>query len=160
MEALRQYILSITLASILCGLVLSVAPKGRFQGILQLICGVFLALLVIEPLTNLDREKILSRFTGDWETEGESAAAFGEEFARESMSDYIKRETEAYILDKATGFGVDLEVEVTLGKEDLSLPESAVICGDLSETLRKELETIIVENLGIAKENLEWVGRK
>ena len=152
--------MSITVAAILCGLILSVVPKGQLRGIIKLICGVFLALLIIKPITNLDLDKLLSRFPGEWETEGESAAAFGEEIARDSMSDYIKRETEAYILDKATGFGFDLEVEVSVAKEELPLPEKAVIYGDLPETVRRELERIIVENLGVAKENLEWIGQR
>lgn len=159
MEALEQYILSITVSAILCGLVMSLTPKGQFREILKLICGVFLALLVIEPLTDLDPDKIFSGFTGNWEMEGEAAAAFGEEIARDSMSDYIKRETEAYILNKANGLGFDPDVEVTVSKEDLPLPESVVIRSAVPETVQKELESIILENLGIAKENLQWIGQ-
>ena len=158
MEALRQYILSITVAAILCGLVLSFSPKGRFQGILKLICGVFLALLVIEPITRLDPEQILSRFSGNWDAEGEAAVAFGEEIAMDDMSSYIKRESEAYILDKVREFGFDADVEVYVGKEDLPVPERVSIRGNVPETVRRELEKLIRENLGIAKENLQWIG--
>ena len=158
MEALRQYILSVSVAAILCGLVLSVAPKGQFQVILRLICGVFLALLVIEPITRLDPQQIFSRFAGNWETEGEAAAAFGEEIARDSMSAYIKREAEAYILDKARELGFDVDVEVSVGKGDLAIPEQVTIRGNVPEMVRRELEGLIRENLGIAKENLKWIG--
>ena len=158
MEALQQYILSVSVAAILCGLVLSVAPKGQFQVILRLTCGVFLALLVIEPIMRLDPQQIFSRFAGNWETEGEAAAAFGEEIARDSMSAYIKREAEAYILDKARELGFDVDAEVYVGKEDLPVPEQVTLRGNLPETVRWELERLIRENLGIAKENLKWIG--
>lgn len=158
MDALRQYILSITVAAILCGLVLSIAPKGQFQGILKLVCGVFLALLVMEPITRLDPQQIVSRFTGNWDTEGEAAAAFGEEAARDSMASYIKREAEAYILDKAQSLGFSVEAEVVVGNEDLPLPNAVTIRGNVPESVRRELEKLIRENLGIAKENLQWIG--
>ena len=158
MEVLRQYILSVTVAAIFCGLVLSIVPRGQFQLILKLICGVFLALLVIEPITRLDPQQIFTRFTGNWETEGEAAAAFGKEMARDTMSAYIKREAEAYILDKARELGFDVDAEVFVGKGDLAIPEQVTIRGNMPEMVRRELEGLIRENLGIAKENLEWIG--
>ena len=158
MEPLRQYVLSIAVAAILCGLVLSMAPKGQFQGILKLVCGVFLALLVIEPVTRLDPSGLLFRFRGDWQADGAAAAAFGEEAARDATSSYIKQESEAYILDKARDLGFSLDVDVSVGEDDLPLPEVAVIRGSMPESVRRELAQLIEENLGIAKENLQWIG--
>ena len=74
------------------------------------------------------------------------------------MSSYIKRESEAYILDKVREFGFDADVEVYVGKEDLPVPERVSIRGNVPETVRRELEKLIRENLGIAKENLQWIG--
>lgn len=158
MAALRQYILSVSSAAILCGLVKAMVPKGSLQEILKLICGVFLALLVVEPVIQLDPGRILSHFTGQLTSEGEAAAAFGEELARDSMAQYIKRETEAYILDKAKELGITAEVEVLVGKEDLPVPTAAVIRGPVSQRNKQELECMLEENLGIAKENLQWIG--
>lgn len=158
MAALRQYILSVSTAAILCGLVTGMAPKGSMQGFLKLICGVFLALLVVEPVTRLDPAGLLSRITEGLSSEGEAAAAFGEELARDSMAEYIKQESEAYILDKAHELGVTAEVEVLVGEEDLPIPVSAVIRGTAPEPIKGQLERLIGENLGIAKENLQWIG--
>ena len=158
MDALRQYILSVSVAAILCGLVSSLMPKGNFQSILKLICGVFLALLVVKPVSELDPKSILTRITGQVTQEGEAAVAFGEEMARDSMTQYIKREAEAYILDKANAHGITAEVEVSVGAGELPIPVAAVIRGTVPEPLKLELERLIGENLGIAKENLQWIG--
>ena len=159
MEALRQYILSITVAAMACGLVLSIVPGGQFRGILKLICGVFLTLMVMKPLTILDPERIFSRFSGQWEAQGEAAAAFGEEVARDAMALYIKREAEAYILDKAGSLGIDVQADVTVSSEDIPLPERVTICGNIPDPTRLDLERIIQENLGIAKEDQHWIGQ-
>lgn len=159
MEALRQYVLSVSSVAILCGLVISMTPKGAIQGIIKLVCGVFLAILVVQPVMQLNPERILSRFTGQTEADGEAAAAFGEEIARDSMSVYIKEKSEAYILDKAHALGIQPEVEVTVGKDYLPVPVAAVIRGNVPEALRWKLEQQITDNLGIAKENLQWIGQ-
>ena len=158
MDALRQYILSITVAAILCGLVLSIAPKGQFQGILKLVCGVFLALLVMEPITRLDPQQIVSRFTGNWDTEGEAAAAFGEEAARDSVASYIKREAEAYILDKASIYGAELVVDIEMGAGEMPVPESIRIQGSISPYGRMQLQQLLTEEFGIPKEQQIWIG--
>ena len=158
MIALRQYILSVSAAAILCGLVTAMIPKGSLRGILKLSCGVFLAILVLEPVMHLDLNRILTHFTGEAIYEGDAAVAFGEELARDSMAQYIKRETEAYILDKANELGITAEVQVLVGKEDLPVPSAAVIRGTVPQSLKLELERLIEGNLGISKENLKWIG--
>lgn len=160
METLGQYVLSVSTAAILCGLVLSMISKGCYHSILRLICGVFLALLVVQPITKFDPDRILSLFNREMESDAEAAAALGEDLSRDSMSAYIKRETEAYILDKAHALGVTVEAEVTLGKDDLPVPVSAVIRGDVPEAMRRKLEQLITDDLGIAKENLQWIGQR
>ena len=154
MEGLRQYVFSVASGAILSGLVTGMMPKGACQKLLRLICGVFLTLLVIRPMLNLDLGSIVRELTGFGSRDGEAAAAFGEEMARDSMAAYIKRETEAYILDKARELGITADVEVTLGKDDLQIPVAAVIRGNVPAALRTRMERLIWENLGIAKENI------
>ena len=158
MEGLRQYVFSVASGAILSGLVTGMMPKGTYQKLLRLICGVFMALLVIRPMLNLDLGSIVRELTGFGSRDGEAAAAFGEEMARDSMAAYIKRETEAYILDKANELGITAEVQVLVGKEDLPVPSAAVIRGTVPQSLKLELERLIEGNLGISKENLQWIG--
>ena len=159
MAALRQYILSVSAAAILCGLATSLMPKGSLQKILKLICGVFLSLMVLEPITRLDPDAFLSHIFGQVSTEGEAAAVFGEEMARDSMAEYIKQKTEAYILDKAQALGITAVVEVFVGDGDLPVPVSVRIRSNCPSPMQLELEKTILENLGIAKENLQWIGQ-
>ena len=158
MEALRQYVLSVSSVAILCGLVISMTPKGAIQGIIKLVCGVFLAILVVQPVTQLNPERILSRFTGQTEADGEAAAAFGEEIARDSMSVYIKEKSEAYILDKARSLGFDLEPDVTVGDGACPVPESVRITGSIPIKSRNQLAEEFEKELGISKENQIWTG--
>lgn len=160
MISLRQYILAISAAAILCGLVTAMMPKGRMHGILKMVCGVFLAILVLEPLTRIDMNRIFSSIANQLRPNGETATAFGEEISRDSMSEYIKREAQAYILDKAYALGIEAEVEVSVAKEDLPVPVGAVIRGNIPEPVKRNLEIEIQENLGIAKENLQWIGQR
>lgn len=158
MAGLQQYVVSVATAAIICGIVLGLAPGGTIQGILKMVCGIFLALMVIEPITRIDPDRLVSEFGLSYSEEADSAAAFGEEIARDSLAEYIKQKCEAYILDKAAGHGVTLDAEVTLSSGDPPVPESAVIHGDVPANVKLRLEQVITEELGISKENLQWIG--
>lgn len=158
MAELRQYVISVVTAAIICGLVLGLAPKGSVQGILKILCGVFLTLMVIEPVTRMDLRELVSGFVLSYSEEADAAAAFGEEIAEDSRRAYIKQETEAYILDKAAGLGLTPEVDVTLSIHDPPVPVAVTFRGEISFHTKQQLEQILTEELDISKENLQWIG--
>lgn len=158
MSGLQQYVVSVATAAIICGIVIGLAPSGTFQGIIKMICGIFLTLMVIEPVTRVDVAQWISDFGMSYREDAESAAAFGEEIVRDTTEKYIKQECEAYILDKADALGAELKVEVLLSTDELPIPSSAVIRGKLSPSAQHQLEQIITRDLGISKENLQWIG--
>ena len=88
--------------------------------------------------------------------DAEDAAAMGENLARDSMADIIKEETEAYILDKAADLHANLHVEVTVGEDNL--PTAVTLSGEASPYARRQIQAIIANDLGIAKENQKWIG--
>ena len=88
--------------------------------------------------------------------DAKDAAAMGEKLARDSMADIIKEETEAYILDKAADLHVNLHVEVTVGEDNL--PTAVTLSGEASPYARRQIQAIIANDLGIAKENQKWIG--
>ena len=100
MEALRQYVISVVAAAMLCGIVVRLFPNGSGKQVGKLICGLFLAYTVLSPISRVDFSK-LPDFSLRYMDDAEDAAAMGENLARDSMADIIKEETEAYILDKA-----------------------------------------------------------
>ncbi len=154
MESVKGYLLSVICGAIVCALVGSLTDrKGSAGVLLKLISGVFLIFTVISPIRTLPLEE-LSLVTEHIRQDAVSASALGQAYSKESMASYIKAETEAYILDKATGLHTSITAEVFLN--DQLQPESVLITGPVSDYARFRLETILEADLGIAKENQQW----
>ena len=97
MDALRQDVISVTGAAIVCGVVMALSPKGSAKSVLKMLCGLFLAFTVIRPVTKIDLEALIDEFTLSYSIDGDAMAAFGENLSREAMAERIKAQTEAYI---------------------------------------------------------------
>ena len=54
MEALRQYVISVVAAAMLCGIVVRLFPNGSGKQVGKLICGLFLAYTVLSPISRVD----------------------------------------------------------------------------------------------------------
>lgn len=155
METLREYVLSVATAGILCGILKSIlGEKGAAGGAVKLICGLFLAFTVIRPIANVHLSDF-ALFTSSVSQDAQEAVSRGESLARESRMDIIKAETEAYILDKAKALNVIIQAEVTVSDE--GIPEGARITGQWSPYARVQLAQVLAEELGIAKENQTWI---
>lgn len=157
MDGLRQYVISVTAAALICGVVSGLVQNGTAKELIRLLCGLFLAFTVIRPIAGLDFNA-LTEFSLSYTQEAESMAAMGENMARQSMADIIKAESEAYILDKAAALNAALAVEVTVSEDGTPVPVAAELCGDISPYARQQLEDILQEDLGIAKEYQLWTG--
>lgn len=155
MEALRQYILSVVTAAMLCGIVTGLFPSGAGKQMVRLICGLFLAYTVLAPIS---RGKLpgLTDFSLGIPEEAAQAAAVGENLASDSMAEIIKSEAEAYILDKARSLQAEVTVEVSVNEENV--PNSVTVSGAVSPYVRRQLQRILESDLGIAKENQKWTG--
>lgn len=155
MEELRQYILGVTAAAMLCGAALSLSPEGTSRELLRLLGGIVLTVCLLRPLAGGGFSLELPE-PDPWQ--GEQIAAEGEKEAREALNRIIKSETEAYILDKAAALEASVEVEITLDQGDPPLPRDAVIRGRVSPYARGRLESILSSELGITKEHQQWTG--
>lgn len=154
MEALRQYIISVTAAGLICGVVTGLFPNGTGAAIMKLVCGVFLSYAVLAPVTQMDLGELAAQ---SWAVaDGSDAVATGESLSQEARGQFIKQRLEAYILDKASSLGLELQAEVTL--EDGQLPTAVKLTGQAAPYQRKQLERILALELGIAKENQQWTG--
>lgn len=157
MEALRQYVISVTAAAIICSMLTAVLKKGAMQTFVKLLCGFFLAFTFLNPIGKLELETLPMNIKFD-DSLAADAALEGERYARNSMAEIIKGETEAYILDKAAELDLSLEVEVFLSGDEIPIPESVRLTGQASETARRQMENYLEKELGIAKENQKWTG--
>ena len=156
MDGMRQYIISVTAATILCGIIKGMSEKTSCGKIMKLVCGLFLGFTVIKPITQIDLTQ-LTEVSLPFADEAVHAAALGENLSEKAMADIIKQETETYILDKAAAINVSLEVSVTV-EGDPPVPVAAQLSGEVSPYAKQQLERILWEDLGISKENLEWTG--
>lgn len=151
---MKSWLLGIVLTSLAGGLARQLAPQGREQGMVRLVCGLLLALAILRPLAGREWERLemdLSDLSGQ---SSELAEAYRKN-QQESLSAIIEEKTETYIWDKANQLGLACTVEVAAvtGGEGIPLPDSVVIQGPYSETLAG----IIEEEVGIPAEKQIWL---
>lgn len=157
MAALGQYILSVAGAALVCGILCGILKDTGTQGIVKLVCGVFLTLTALRPVADISFVEI-SRFALPYQAEAAEAALAGEDYARDTLCEIIKADTQAYILDKAAELGADVSVRVSVSQDPIPVPVSVQITGSLSPYNKQKLEQIIERDLNIAKENQIWIG--
>lgn len=68
MEALRQYVISVVAAAMLCGIVVRLFPNGSGKQVGKLICGLFLAYTVLSPISRVDFSNLPDFPWGAWTT--------------------------------------------------------------------------------------------
>ena len=156
MRALAEYIISVSAAALLCGILNSMILKGTAKEVLKLVFGLFLAFCVIRPASDLKLPDFMD-IGENIQKESISAVAVGENMAMESARDSILKQLEAYILDKASSMGLDIEVELALRQDDTYLPASLTIRGSASSRQKAELLEEITDALGITQEEIVWI---
>lgn len=129
--------------------------KGSLAALTKLICGLFLAFTLIQPLASLNLSGITD-WTVQYEMDAERAVAEGESRTRKALNELIKQRTRSYILDKAQALNAVLEVEVTLSDDDIPVPVKVRLSGKVSPYAKGRLQSIMTEELGIEKENQVW----
>ena len=158
MQSLGQYILSVGLAALVVAIIAEFSDQKSATGtMIRMVCGLFLAFTAINPITKLNLG-ILETFSEQFFPDTSAAVSAGTDLAEESIHKIIKQKTQAYILDKAHSFGCSPEVEVTLGEGPAPVPESVCVTGEIPFSARKELEKFLEQELGISKENQQWIG--
>ncbi len=156
MDLIRQYILSVTAAAMVCGIIVGMTQKNSAHPILKLVCGLFLAFTVIKPITEIDLMELVE-VSLPYSQDAVQAASWGEKLSRDATVAIIKEKAEAYILDKAAARNVTLEVEITVDG-DPPVPTAVRLSGEVSPYAKQELVQILSEDLGIPKENQQWTG--
>ena len=153
MDAIKEYLLSVTAAAVICGLVTTLAGKsGSISGLLKLLCGLFMCATVIKPAVDVKLDDVYN-FTDQLAVNSDLAVSRGEEMAEEEMKRIIKDKTETYILDKANALGAEVDVEIIL--EDV-VPAGVTVTGDLSPFAKSSLAATITQDLGIPPEEQIW----
>ena len=152
---MRNYILSIVATAIFCTITNTLFEEKTAIGkTVRLLGGILLSVAIIAPVTKISFDNIGNYFN-DISLTAEHYAAQGEDSAKESMLRIIKDNSEAYILDKANGLGLEIAVEVEVGADDM-IPNGVTISGTVSPYAREVMGTYMEDTLGIPKENQKW----
>lgn len=156
MSAIAEYLLSVTGAAIISAVVLRMLEvKGSAASIAKMLTGIFMALTVIGPITQVRISDLLDLFP-EISVDARQAVAQGESSAKNALAESISTQVEAYILDKATQLGVRLTVEVELSQDTFPVPVSVRLHGNISPYAKTRLQSILSDDLGIEKENQIW----
>lgn len=151
-----SYVFRVLCCALICGICLALFPEGRMKGLLQLFSGILLILTLLRPGVSLELPD-LEGLMWEYRYQAQSAAAAGEDYARYQRRKFIKEALEAYILDKGSALGCHLSVEVVLDGE--GYPSKVLLSGYATAQARRELETLLQQELGIAKEAQQWIGQ-
>ena len=158
MDWFREYLLRLICGALLCGIVNGLlSKKGALGAAVKLITGIFMVITMVSPLLRVRIDHITDYFDGI-SSDADAAVESGQKDAADALRANIKSKTEAYILDKAKSYGAELTVEVRVDGSDLPAPSSVSVSGSISPYGKRQLSSIIADELGIALEDQEWTG--
>lgn len=158
MDAIRDYLLRIISAALLCGIATGlVGKKSSLGAVIKLLTGVFMIFTVVSPAVSV-RIQDFSNYLENLSSDSSKIVAEGETMAGNTLAGIIKDKTEAYILDKAQLYGAELSVEVSVDCSGYPVPCAVIISGNISPYGRSQLEMLIANNLGIEVEEQTWTG--
>ena len=156
MDNIKQYLLSVTAAAIICSIILHILDKKSiYYTIIKMLCGLFMAITMLSPIIHIQLSDF-STFFDDLQMEANAITADGITQSRNDAADIIKQEVEAYILDKASSMGLNIKVEITLSQESVPYPIGIHIQGDISPYAKQTLKRWLTDTIGIPEENQIW----
>ena len=157
MGILGEYILSVTCAAILCGVMQSLLTKNSVAvTLLRLIGGLFLAFTVVSPVMDINLDYVFE-IPSQYAEEGKSIVTQENMHTQNELRQLIKSQCETYIEDKALSYQAPLDVEITLNNESIPAPESARLRGDISPYVKGVMQTWLAEDMGIPREHQIWI---
>ncbi len=158
MEALGHYILSVTSAAVLFGILQTlIAKNSMFHTLIRMIGGLFLTFTLIAPAVDIDLDRLLS-IPFDFSQQGTAIAVQGKQISDVHFKDIIKDRCEAYILDKALYYQSHLEIEITLNEDEIPIPNAVRLQGQITPYAKSAMQEWIVKDIGIPRENQKWIG--
>lgn len=155
MEGFCAYLLSVICGATVYGIVTHFFElKGTLGASIKLVAGLFLAFTVICPAVRWSSSSL--NFSGILTGDGSYAVEQGKTITQQALSDIIKSRCEAYILDKAAGMDLSLTVEVGVSADEMPVPKTVRISGNISPYKKSKLKSILVNDLGIEEEDQTW----
>ena len=155
MDGLREYVIRVVAAALISGVVIRLTEGIGSGEIIRMLCGLFMTLILLQP--------IISRRELQWEfmlpqirRQAEENVLEGVAAAEKIRQEFIMRQAETYISNRAAEMDTEIQAEIMLGEDNL--PESVVLTGAVSPLNKSRLTQIIASELGIPRERQEWIG--
>ncbi len=159
MGALKEWLLSVTAAAILCALAQGLIPPGPVRRVGRLTAGLVMAAALLSPLASLKGVEP-EEWLESWQPQGEVQEL--EEQRDETMKTIIEAECSAYIVDKAAALGAECQVEIECAPEGdgVFLPWQVTVTGDLTSGQREQLTQQIQEDLDVPPERQQYATKE
>ncbi len=156
MTFLRSWLLSVTACAVLVSIAQQLTDGGTMKKIVRFVGGMVLMLAMLRPLLSLTFD--LPELDGGHYREAVEALKKTLSAEQDSaLSNSIAEQTQAYIEDKASSFGLSMRAEVqTALRDGVPLPDSVTLYGTKSAAL----SAYIAQELGIAEEKQLWIEPK
>ena len=155
MDGLREYVIRVVAAALISGVVIRLTEGIGSGEIVRMLCGLFMTLILLQP--------IIGRRELQWEfmlpqirRQAEENVLEGVAAAEKIRQEFIMRQAETYISNRAAEMDTEIQAEIMLGEDNL--PESVVLTGAVSPLNKSRLTQIIASELGIPRERQEWIG--
>ncbi|MBE6917370.1 MAG: hypothetical protein E7470_05680 [Ruminococcaceae bacterium] len=156
--SVREYLVGVTGAAMLCGLVRVMLPgKGTVASVIKVLTGVLMLLSVARPFVSTSFDNIRD-WTEDLSFDAQAIVSDAENAANQEIRERIKENCEAYILSKASEYGVSIEVTVDLTDAVPPTPASVTISGAVSPYAKQAVSRMLVQEFGIVEEEQKWIG--
>lgn len=151
---MRDWLIGVTAAAMLAAVARCLMPPGAVRQVGGLVCAMLLLWAVVKPLGPLT-----GTLLGEFEFSGQVRQDLQQQ-SGQLLKSLIEQECETYIVDKAQELGAQCRVSVVCAPdgEDVWLPDSVRVMGELSPRQRRELEQVISADLGVASERQEYLG--
>lgn len=156
MEAVREYILCVSAAALLCAIAGKLPGKDALPGkAIRIVMGLFMLFTLLRPFSDIRLGKSPELF-GSFTQSASAAVAEGEEHAYSAISAVIKQQLGAYILDKAAVYDGALSLDIRLSEEMPPKLLGVTLEGDISPYGKRQLTDILTRELGLKAEELTW----
>ena len=157
MDGIREYLVQVTAAALVCGILNTiVGKKGSIAATVRVMTVILMTVTMASPIVRL-RFSVVSDFWRDVRFDSAMYAQQGSDASREAVRTIIKERSEAYILDKAASLGADIRVELVLSDDALPVPVSVTLHGAVSPVGKRRLQEMIRDELGIPLEEQKWI---
>ena len=153
MDGIREFALTLICTALACGILMQLLPGGTTGKLLRTVCSAVMLSVLLAPLCRMEMPDF-EGFLEEFSASGEEIAQTGADMMEQERIVLIKAGLEAYLLNRAEELNCPVRADIRLNAE--GYPDWIHVTGAISEDQRRQLSSIISNDLGIPEENQQW----